>query len=55
MGSLLLLLFSLGVGGWRYGHSRGGIPGGIGIVGLLLFVLLLFWLLGGLKGLRLGS
>ena len=54
---LILLLLIFGLGGGYYGYNRWGYNGGLGIVGLLVVILLLFWLIGGfgaLHGVRLG-
>jgi len=43
---ILLLLFGFGGGGY-WGYSRWGTGGGLGIVGILLVILVLFWLSAG--------
>jgi len=44
---LILLLLLLGGGGGYYGYSRWGTGGGIGIFGLVLIILLVYYLVGG--------
>jgi hypothetical protein len=44
---LLLLLF--GGGGGYYGYSRWGSRGGLGIVGTVLIILLVVYLIGGIR------
>jgi hypothetical protein len=47
---IILLLLLLGGGGGFYGHSRWGYGGGAGIwLGTVLVVLLIVYLLGGLR------
>ena len=44
---LILLLLVFGGGGGYYGYSRWGTGGGVGIFGLVLMVLLVYYLVGG--------
>jgi len=44
---LILLLLLLGGGGGYYGYSRWGAGGGIGIFGLILIILVVYYLVGG--------
>ena len=44
---VLLLLF--GAGGGYYGYSRWGTGGGLGIVGTVLMIVLVVYLLGGVR------
>ena len=44
---VLLLLF--GAGGGYYGYSRWGTGGGLGIVGTVLIIVLVVYLLGGVR------
>src|SRR5262245_7099257 len=49
---LILLLLLLGGGGGYYGYSRWGAGGGIGIFGLILIVLLVYYLVAGTAPIR---
>lgn len=44
---VLLLLF--GGGGGYYGYSRWGAPGGLGVVGTVLLIVVVLYLLGALR------
>lgn len=44
---VILLLMVLGGGGGYYAHGQWGVPGLGGVLGLVLIVLIIFWLLGG--------
>ena len=44
---LILILLLLGGGGGYYGYSRWGAGGGVSIFGLVLFILLVYYLVGG--------
>jgi len=44
---LILVLLLLGGGGGYYGYSRWGAGGGVGIFGLVLIILLVYYLVGG--------
>jgi len=46
---VILLLLLLGGGGGYYGYSTWGPAGGISIVGLVLIILLVFYLVGGVR------
>jgi hypothetical protein len=47
---VIILVLVLGGGGGYYGHSRWGLGGGAGIgLGTVLVILLVFYLLGGLR------
>ena len=46
---IIILLLLLGGGGGYYGYSRWGPPGGLGIVGTVLVILLVLYLVGGLR------
>jgi len=47
---IILLLLLLGGGGGYYGHSRWGYSGGAGVgLGTILLILLIVWLVGGLR------
>jgi hypothetical protein len=53
MGTILiivLLILLLGGGGGYYGYNRFGAPGLGGVLGLILVILLIFWLVGALDG-----
>src|SRR5450759_5232633 len=49
---IILLVLLFGGGGGYYGYSRWGTGGGLGIVGTIVLVLLVGYLLGGLRGRR---
>jgi hypothetical protein len=44
---IIILLLLLGGGGGYYGYSRWGTGGGVGIFGLVLIVLVVYYLVGG--------
>jgi hypothetical protein len=44
---IIVLVLLLGGGGWYYGNQNWGPQGGIGIVGVILVCLLIWYLLGG--------
>jgi hypothetical protein len=44
---LILILLLVGGGGGYYGYSRWGTGGGMGIFGLVLIILLIYYLVGG--------
>jgi hypothetical protein len=44
---IILLLVLLGGGGGYYGYSRWGTGGGVGIFGLVLIILVVYYLVGG--------
>jgi hypothetical protein len=47
---IIVLLLLFGGGGGYYGHTRWGPSGGLGIgLGTILFILLIAWMLGGLR------
>ena len=46
---IIILLLLLGGGGGYYGYSKWGTGGGIGIVGTILLVVLVLYLVGGLR------
>jgi hypothetical protein len=46
---ILLLVLLFGGGGGYYGYSRWGIGGGLGIVGTVVLVVVILYLLGGLR------
>jgi hypothetical protein len=46
---LILLVLLFGGGGGYYGYSRWGYGGGLGIVGTVLLVVLVVYLLGGIR------
>jgi hypothetical protein len=46
---IIVLLLLFGGGGGYYGYSRWGTGGGLGIVGTVLLILLIFYLVGGLR------
>ena len=46
---IILLVLLFGGGGGYYGYSRWGNRGGLGIVGTVLLIVLIFYLLGGLR------
>ena len=46
---ILLLLLLFGGGGGYYGYSRWGSRGGLGIVGTVLIIVLVIYLVGGLR------
>lgn len=46
---IIILLLLFGGGGGYYGYSRWGAPGGLGIVGTILLVVVILYLLGALR------
>ena len=46
---IILLVLVLGGGGGYYGYSRWGAGGGLGVVGTVVLVLVLVYLLGGMR------
>jgi hypothetical protein len=46
---LIILVLLFGGGGGYYGYSRWGTGGGIGILGTVLLIVLVVYLLGGLR------
>ena len=46
---LIVLLLLLGGGGGYYGYSRWGTHGGLGIFGIVLVVVVLFYVFGGIR------
>jgi len=46
---IILLVLVFGGGGGYYGYSRWGPGGGLGIVGTVLLVVVLLYLVGGLR------
>ena len=44
---IILVLLLLGGGGGYYGYSRWGTGGGVGIFGLVLIILVIYYLVGG--------
>ena len=46
---IILLILLFGGGGGYYGYSRWGMGGGLGVVGTILVVALIFYLLGGIR------
>jgi hypothetical protein len=46
---LILLVLLFGGGGGYYGYTRWGTDGGLGIVGTVLIIVLIVYLLGGLR------
>ena len=46
---LILLLLLFGGGGGYYGYSRWGSRGGLGIVGTVLLIVVIAYLVGGLR------
>jgi len=46
---IILLILLLGGGGGYYGYSRWGTRGGMGIVGTVLLIVLVFYLLGAVR------
>ena len=46
---IIVLLLLLGGGGGYYGYSRWGYGGGLGIVGTVVLIFLLFYLVGGIR------
>jgi hypothetical protein len=46
---IILLLLLFGGGGGYYGYSRWGTRGGFGIVGTVLVILLIVYLVGGIR------
>ena len=46
---IILLVLLFGGGGGYYGYSRWGMGGGMGVVGTVLLILLIVYLVGGLR------
>ena len=46
---ILLILLLFGGGGGYYGYSRWGTGGGIGVFGLVLMIVLAFYVMGGVR------
>jgi hypothetical protein len=46
---IILLVLLFGGGGCYYGYSRWGYGGGLGVVGTVLLIVLVLYLLGGLR------
>ena len=46
---IILLVLLFGGGGGYYGYSRWGAGGGLGILGTVLFVVVIVYLVGGLR------
>jgi hypothetical protein len=46
---IIVLILLLGGGGGYYGYSRWGTRGGMGIVGTVLLIVLVFYLLGAVR------
>ena len=46
---IILLVLLFGGGGGYYGYSRWGARGGLGIVGTVLLVVVILYLVGGLR------
>jgi hypothetical protein len=46
---LILLLLLVGGGGWYFGYSRWGTGGGLGIFGTVLLIVVVLYLVGGLR------
>jgi len=46
---IIILVLLFGGGGGYYGYSRWGTGGGLGIVGTVLVIVLIVYLLGGLR------
>jgi hypothetical protein len=46
---LIVLLLLFGGGGGYYGYSRWGAPGGLGIVGTVLLIVVVLYLVGALR------
>jgi hypothetical protein len=46
---ILVLLLLFGGGGGYYGYSRWGAPGGLGVVGTVLLIVVVLYLLGALR------
>jgi hypothetical protein len=46
---IILLVLLFGGGGGYYGYSRWGTGGGLGIVGTVLLVVVIMYLVGGLR------
>jgi hypothetical protein len=46
---IILLVLVFGGGGGYYGYSRWGVGGGLGVVGTVVLVLVLVYLLGGMR------
>jgi hypothetical protein len=46
---LILVILLLGEGGGYYGYSRWGYGGGLGIFGTVLLIVLVLYLLGGIR------
>ena len=45
---IIILLLAFGGGGGYYGYQRWGTGGGVGIFGLVLIILVLFYVFGGM-------
>ena len=46
---IIILLLLFGGGGGYYGYSRWGAPGGLGIVGTVLLIVVVMYLVGALR------
>jgi hypothetical protein len=46
---IIILLLAFGGGGGYYGYQRWGTGGGVGIFGLVLIILALFYVFGGMR------
>jgi hypothetical protein len=46
---IILLILLFGGGGGYYGYSRWGMGGGLGILGTVLVIVLVIYLVGGLR------
>ena len=46
---IVILLPAFGIGGGYYGYQRWGTGGGVGIFGLVLIILVLFYVFGGMR------
>jgi Protein of unknown function (DUF3309) len=46
---IIVLLLLFGGGGGYYGYSRWGAPGGLGVVGTVLLIVVVLYLLGALR------
>jgi Protein of unknown function (DUF3309) len=44
---IILMLLLFGGGGGYYGYSRWGTGGGVGIAGLILIIVMIFYVMGG--------
>jgi hypothetical protein len=47
--AIIILLLAFGGGGGYYGYQRWGTGGGVGIFGLVLIILVLFYVFGGMR------